>query len=241
MKLIFNWTLLERLWHYYWGHITAATCPFGGGSHLKGEAVCYYMREFVKENAKVNFENGGVGYIYDDLQILVPEIIANSALLRKELEKASKTKSRLARVRSKIIRAKTTDYNSGSDENDLLLNGVHRSVEVDRVTIPITGVQTTSIHPQPDAANHVRKPSLSGDRNRCPTCHEYFNSSKAFDQHRVGKFNGRRRCLTVGEMETKNFRKTGDGFWLSPVSVKDVERLALLRLASSKNLLIKIG
>src|SRR4051794_7846578 len=24
MKLIFNWTLLERLWHYYWGHITGA-------------------------------------------------------------------------------------------------------------------------------------------------------------------------------------------------------------------------
>jgi len=66
---------------------------------------------------------------------------------------------------------------------------------------------------------------LSGDRNQCPTCGEYFNSSAAFDKHRVGYFssprqtdNGAllqpRRCLSGGEMLSKGMAKR-NGFWIT--------------------------
>ena len=82
----------------------------------------------------------------------------------------------------------------------------------------------------PEFLNGIPRRSLRGDRNQCPTCQEYFNSSTAFDQHRVGSFEpDTRRCLTVAEMQVKNFGKTNDDFWLCPVSLKDRERLNSLR------------
>ena len=86
----------------------------------------------------------------------------------------------------------------------------------------------------PDAGNGITRRKLKGDRNQCCACDEYFNSSKAFDQHRTGSFNGNRRCLTVVEMQAKNFGKTKDDFWLCPVSPKDRERLNRIRTKSKK-------
>ena len=81
----------------------------------------------------------------------------------------------------------------------------------------------------PQAGNGILRRKLRGDRNQCPTCHEYFNSSNAFEQHRTRLFNGTRRCLTVVEMQARTFSKTEDDFWLCPVSLKDRERLNRLR------------
>ena len=96
--------------------------------------------------------------------------------------------------------------------------------------LPIAKDEKASVLYLPEARNGIPRRKLSGDRNQCPACHEYFNSSTAFDQHRVGSFEpDTRRCLTVAEMQVKNFGKTNDDFWLCPVSLKDRERLNSLR------------
>lgn len=55
---------------------------------------------------------------------------------------------------------------------------------------------------------------LTGDRNRCPTCSEHFNSSSSFDFHRTGRFGADRRCRTVAEMIAVGMTKNAAGFWL---------------------------
>ncbi|WP_143277350.1 hypothetical protein [Bordetella genomosp. 9] len=57
--------------------------------------------------------------------------------------------------------------------------------------------------------------NLTGDRNQCQGCKEYFNSSFAFDKHRTGEFGKDRRCMTVNEMQTKGMCKNAAGFWVS--------------------------
>jgi hypothetical protein len=95
--------------------------------------------------------------------------------------------------------------------------------------LPIAKDEKASVLHLPEFLNGILRRSLRGDRNQCPTCQEYFNSSTAFDQHRTGPFDDTRRCLTVAEMQVKNFGKTNDDFWLCPVSLKDRERLNSLR------------
>lgn len=56
---------------------------------------------------------------------------------------------------------------------------------------------------------------LNGDRNQCPTCNEYFNSSLAFQKHRVGEFEKNRRCRTVSEMLSIGMSQKPDGFWIT--------------------------
>ncbi|WP_038620254.1 FDXHR family putative zinc-binding protein [Pandoraea pnomenusa] len=56
---------------------------------------------------------------------------------------------------------------------------------------------------------------LTGDRNQCPGCHQHFNSSHAFDKHRIGVFGKDRRCMTVPEMKAKGMAINKDGFWVS--------------------------
>jgi len=56
---------------------------------------------------------------------------------------------------------------------------------------------------------------LSGDRNQCQTCKEYFNSSGAFDKHRVGEHGLNRRCRTREEMQAKGMSLNKDGFWIT--------------------------
>jgi hypothetical protein len=61
---------------------------------------------------------------------------------------------------------------------------------------------------------------LSGDKNQCPTCHHYFNSSFAFGRHRVGEFNpNTRRCLTPEEMRAKGMLISSTGFWITEARV----------------------
>jgi hypothetical protein len=56
---------------------------------------------------------------------------------------------------------------------------------------------------------------LTGDRNQCGGCGEFFNSSFAFDKHRTGEFGKNRRCITPDEMTAKGMSKNAAGFWIS--------------------------
>lgn len=57
--------------------------------------------------------------------------------------------------------------------------------------------------------------NLRGDRNQCPTCSDYFNSSVAFDKHRTGKHGPERRCRTEAEMIEIGMLKNSSGFWIT--------------------------
>ena len=56
---------------------------------------------------------------------------------------------------------------------------------------------------------------LSGSRNQCSGCNEYFNSNKAFEKHRTGKHGKDRRCRTPEEMMAKGMLKNPAGFWIT--------------------------
>jgi hypothetical protein len=61
--------------------------------------------------------------------------------------------------------------------------------------------------------------ALRGDRCLCHGCGEYFNSSAAFDKHRIGQYDSTRpgygrRCRTPKEMCAAGMAQTGAGFWL---------------------------
>jgi Toprim domain len=55
---------------------------------------------------------------------------------------------------------------------------------------------------------------LIGNRCRCAVCGEYFNSEKAFDQHRVGKYSEERRCKSAHDMEASGMILSETG-WLA--------------------------
>jgi hypothetical protein len=55
---------------------------------------------------------------------------------------------------------------------------------------------------------------LRGDHCACPTCAEYFNSTRAFDKHRSGEWTAR-RCLSPDEMRAKGMDMSTEGWWLS--------------------------
>ena len=57
--------------------------------------------------------------------------------------------------------------------------------------------------------------TLSGSRNQCQGCKEYFNSNYVFEKHRTGKFGVDRRCRTPEEMIEKGFSLNAHGFWVS--------------------------
>ena len=58
--------------------------------------------------------------------------------------------------------------------------------------------------------------TLTGNRNQCTSCNEYFNHEYGFDRHRTGKHTGnQRRCLSVAEMVKKGFSKNAKGFWIT--------------------------
>lgn len=55
---------------------------------------------------------------------------------------------------------------------------------------------------------------LRGDRNQCPGCNRYFNSTGAFQKHRTGEYGKDRRCMTEEEMIAKGMSINSDGFWI---------------------------
>jgi hypothetical protein len=69
------------------------------------------------------------------------------------------------------------------------------------------------------------QPSFVGDVNQCPTCFTVFNSTAAFDKHRVGPFTDR-KCLSDDEMLAKGMGPNKYGRWVSEkMTQEEVERL----------------
>jgi len=62
-------------------------------------------------------------------------------------------------------------------------------------------------------------PKLTGNRCQCPTCGDYFTSTRAFDRHRIGQFGNDRRCLTADEMDAAGFERNARGFRGEPGQV----------------------
>lgn len=56
---------------------------------------------------------------------------------------------------------------------------------------------------------------LTGNRNQCQGCKQYFNSNYAFDMHRRGEYGVDRRCLTPDELFAKGMAINDAGFWTS--------------------------
>ena len=58
---------------------------------------------------------------------------------------------------------------------------------------------------------------LKGDKCQCPACKLYFNSTAAFDKHRVGRYGveGERRCMTVQEMSERGMEVNAKGYWIT--------------------------
>lgn len=56
---------------------------------------------------------------------------------------------------------------------------------------------------------------LTGNRNQCQSCKEYFNSNTAFDKHRTGDHGHSRRCRTPQEMTALGMLVKSAGFWIT--------------------------
>ena len=58
--------------------------------------------------------------------------------------------------------------------------------------------------------------TLRGDHNQCPGCGELFNSTAAFEKHRVGEHtDNQRRCLTPIEMRQRGMVQVEGGWWVT--------------------------
>jgi hypothetical protein len=57
---------------------------------------------------------------------------------------------------------------------------------------------------------------LTGDRCVCRTCGERFNSTRAFDKHRIGDW-GMRRCRTPDVMEAIGMSRNARGLWITQI------------------------
>jgi hypothetical protein len=62
---------------------------------------------------------------------------------------------------------------------------------------------------------------LTGQKNQCPSCKEYFNSNVAFEKHRVGTYNpvkppyAPRHCRTPDEMLFQGMSQNQGGWWIT--------------------------
>ena len=56
---------------------------------------------------------------------------------------------------------------------------------------------------------------LTGARNQCQGCKQYFNSNYAFDQHRKGEHGIDRRCRTPEEMLDRGMSLNHANFWIT--------------------------
>ena len=68
---------------------------------------------------------------------------------------------------------------------------------------------------------------LTGMRNQCQSCKQYFNSNTAFDKHRTGKHGSQRRCLTPEEMLGRGMSLNHANFWIT--ETRDASKFMELR------------
>lgn len=80
---------------------TANICPldpeWAKREHLKGERVCFYMVEVVKDDAEALFKGRGRESLFKDIQALIPLIASRHQPIKNTLEVAKNSGSRMAR------------------------------------------------------------------------------------------------------------------------------------------------
>ena len=64
--------------------------------------------------------------------------------------------------------------------------------------------------------------NLSGDRNQCPTCGKFFNSTAAFEKHRVGTYEEGRRCRTTEEMLSIGMAPNSTDWWVTALMTQEI-------------------
>lgn len=71
--------------------------------------------------------------------------------------------------------------------------------------------------------NVMNKRRLTGQRNECPSCGEYFNSNAAFDKHRTGDHGKDRRCMTIDEMLSIGMAMNADKWWVTALNTRNFD------------------
>lgn len=66
--------------------------------HLNGDRVCFYLIEAQKTNAKAIFDKCGRRHVYELMLAATPNIIARHYPIKRALEQAKKTGSRMDRI-----------------------------------------------------------------------------------------------------------------------------------------------
>lgn len=78
---------------------SAMVCPLDAHwrkvQHIKGERVCKYLTDSVKEGAGALFRGTGRGELFDLIQDVMPEVLEAHAPIRKAVERAKQTGYRL--------------------------------------------------------------------------------------------------------------------------------------------------
>lgn len=79
----------------------APICPLDENwqkrKHISGDRICFYLAEVQKPNAKAIFDERGLGYLYEDMVRLTPEISQRHHTIKTALDKAKSTSSRMER------------------------------------------------------------------------------------------------------------------------------------------------
>lgn len=90
---------------------SAALCPLDSGwqrrSMTREDSVCFYLAEASKEGAEARFKGVYDEPIYLQARSALPEMVASSNILKKRLERAARSGSRLDAIR-RLTSLKTT-------------------------------------------------------------------------------------------------------------------------------------
>ena len=65
--------------------------------YRKGEPMCFYLLEYVKQNAKARFKGSMATFIYKAIERHFENLFYSYAPLRKALQRAKHTNSRMAK------------------------------------------------------------------------------------------------------------------------------------------------
>jgi hypothetical protein len=90
-------------------HCKAPICPLEADyqkrTHLKGEPVCFYLAEAVKDGARATLEGYGLGKMFEEIHPTIPDLLAGYAPLRFSLRRAMQDGSRM-QTGSRLQRAR---------------------------------------------------------------------------------------------------------------------------------------
>lgn len=85
----------------HWQKCSAPICPLDSDihdrRHLRGEPICFYLREYVKTSGKARIRGRLTTEYAEAIGRVYPRVIARWPDIRRQLERSAKTGSRLGR------------------------------------------------------------------------------------------------------------------------------------------------